>query len=245
MPRYRLLLSLLPALTLAAPLPAQPLRSAETPQFRTRTASSLSATQVIPYESLSPQIRERVRGVVNRPTLVTHAEPVEFRAEPKTYEWLLDHPDRASLAYRRLGVECTPITDRGNGKFGWADDQGSDVVWYTVATGPTARVWYAEGQVRAGAVLPLIPVRVVVVLRHDYLNESTPAAKVRHQVDVFAHADSRAASIVARLFGGATDRVAEQSAEQLLLFFSMLSKYVAEHPEKQERVLAPAQTVSR
>ncbi len=229
-------------------LPAQPTRSynsPETAQFRTRTASSLAAAQLIPYDSLSPQLRERVRAVVNKPTLVTHAQPDEFRAVPKTYEALLERPDRVSLAYQRLGVECTPITDRGNGRFGWSDNQGSDVVWYTIATGPTARVWFAEGQVRAGALLPLIPVKVVVVLRHDYLDEDTSKPRIKHQVDVFAHSDSRAAGIVTRLFGGTTDRVAEQASEQLLMFFSLISHHLAEHPEKAEKLLAPPRTTAR
>src|SRR5437660_368048 len=111
-------LVLVAGLVCTATLCAQPPRlhnSAETPQLRTHTATSMAAAQIIPFDSPSPQIRERVRGVVTRPTLVTHAEPVEFHASSKTYEWLLDHPDRTCLAYQRLGVECSPISDRGNG----------------------------------------------------------------------------------------------------------------------------------
>ena len=233
------LAALFGAAALAAQTPRSPNPTESSPPFRTRTATSSIAAQMVPYDSLSPPLRERVRTVMNRPTLVTHADPEEFQASPKLYETLLDHPDRATLAYQRLGVECTPITDRGNGRFGWSDNQGSDMVWYTIANGPTARIWFAEGQIRAGSLLPLIPARVVVVLRHDYLAEDTATPRVRHQVDVFAHADSRAANIVTRLFGGATDNVAEQASEQLLMFFSLLSHHLAEHPERAEKLLAP------
>ena len=238
-------LGLLAGLACADPLPAQtppteprPRPSAEAP-FRTHTASSMSAAQVIPYDALPPALRERMRKVVAQPTLVTHAEADAFKASPKMYEWLLDHPDRAATAWQRAGVECAPIADRGNGRFAYTDDEGSDVVWSTVANGPAARVWYAEGQVRPGRLMPMVPVKVVVVLRHTYQDGPAVGPRVRHQVDVFAQADSRAATIVARLFGATADRMAEQGAEQLLTFFSALSKYIETHPERSEKLLAP------
>lgn len=239
-------------LLLTAPLAAQAPRSEgrprstpETPSFKTRTPSSIAAAALIPVDSLSPVIREKVRKVISQPTLVTHANPEEFSSTSKLYEWLLDHPDRAATAWQRLGVECAVITDRGNGKFGWSDDQGGDIVWVTVANGPSARIWYAEGHVRATALTPLIPVKAVAVLRHDYIQSEGKAPRIRHQVDVFAHADSRAAQIVTRLFGNATDRMAEQGAEQLQLFFSMLAKHLTENPDKVEKVLAPVARASR
>jgi hypothetical protein len=233
------------------PLFAQPPRTAEsrprysdsTP-FKTRTGSSQEASQLIPFDALSPSMREKVRRVVAQPTLTTNAPQEEIPALPKTYEWLLDHPDRAALAWRRLGVECAPIQDRGNGRFGWSDNEGSDLTWFTIASGPTARIWYCEGQVRAAAVLPLVPVRAVVVLRHSYDDDQT-VPRVKHQVDIFAHADSRAAALVARLFGATTERMAELGSEQLLTFFGALSCYLADHPEKSEQLLAPAKATSR
>src|SRR5262249_12507095 len=138
------LVSAAPATAQSPPIDSRPRPAAEA-QFRTRTASSMSAAQLIPYDGLQPVLRERVRKVVGQPPLVTHAEAAEFKASPKTYEWLLDHPDRVAAAWERAGVECAPISDRGNGRFAYTDDEGSEVVWSTIANGPGARVWYAEG----------------------------------------------------------------------------------------------------
>src|SRR5438445_9297218 len=128
-----------PAVAQTPPVDSRPRPAAEAP-FRTRTASSMSAAQLIPYDGLAPAVRERIRKVVSQPTLVTHADADEFKASPKMYEWLLDHPDRAAAAWGRAGVECAPISDRGNGRFGYTDDEGSDIVWSTIANGPSARV---------------------------------------------------------------------------------------------------------
>src|SRR5262249_3333041 len=94
-------------------------RSAEATPFRTKTTSSAAASQLIPYDALSPALREKVRRVVTQPTLATGAPLEEVSASPKTYEWLLDHPDRAALAWRRMGVQCAPIKDMGQGRFAW------------------------------------------------------------------------------------------------------------------------------
>src|SRR5262245_54693421 len=98
-----------PVLAQMPPNEARTRPAAEAP-FRTRTASSIAAAQLIPYDALQPALRERIRKVVNQPTLVTRADAAEFKASPKTYEWLLDHPDRAAAAWERAGVECAPIT---------------------------------------------------------------------------------------------------------------------------------------
>jgi len=92
--------------------------------------------------------------------------------------------------------------------------------------------------------MPLIPVKAVVVLRHTYTEGRADGPRIRHQVDVFVQADSRAATIVTRLFGGTTDRMAEQGAEQMLTFFSALAKHLAERPDRAEKLLAPPRTVT-
>ncbi|HXG13259.1 MAG TPA: hypothetical protein VNK04_26105, partial [Gemmataceae bacterium] len=120
----------------------------------------------LPLDELPPSLRERIRTVVLQPTLTAHAPAERFLCEPELYHWLLDHHDRVSAAWRRLGTPCVAITDRGNGRFGWSDGQGSDVQWGEVYRGPDLRLWYAEGIVRAGLLLPAVPVRAVVVLRH-------------------------------------------------------------------------------
>ncbi len=212
--------------------------AAEVPQLRSKTPSSTAAARMVPLDSLNPALRERVRKVLTSPTLVTRAPVDEFQASPKMYDWLMDHPDRTTLAWQRLGVACSPITDRGSGRFGWADKDGSEVTWSTIVQTPQLRVWYAEGHVHLGALVPSIPIQFVVVVRHNLPN--TEVGKIQHQVDIFCHADSRAVNLVYRLVGPTADRMAEEAAEQMLLFFSVMSSYLAQHPQQAEHLLAPA-----
>src|SRR5262245_53173117 len=216
---------------------AQGPRAAESPQFRTKTSTSAAAARLVPLDTLPPALREKVKKTITQPTLVTHAPVEEFDASPAMYEWLMEHPDRAAAAWQRLGVNCQPIADRGKGLFGWSDDHGSDVSWSIVSRSPTCRIWYAEGQVKVSPRAPMIPVRSVVIIRYELPNQ--PNGKIRHEIDAFCWADSRIATMAYRMFGQTADRMAGEAAEQLQLFFSSISKYVAEHPDQSDRLLAP------
>src|SRR5262245_36572026 len=101
---------------------AQPPVAAEAEVSAVRPAAAVvrqRAAPAVPLETIPAAWREAVAKVVQQPTLTARAGPEEFRGG--AYEWLLEHPDRASLAWQRLGVPCAAITDRGQGKYGWTD----------------------------------------------------------------------------------------------------------------------------
>jgi hypothetical protein len=234
--RLRLWLGLLAGVTwasTAAPTWGQGLFNRSRPDQwqRLRSASS------VPLDQLPPNVREDVRHALEKPTLFAGGPSESFLCKPELYYWFLDHPDRAVLAWRRLGAACLNITDRGNGRFGWADDQGSDISWETVYNGPNMRIWYAQGQVKPGPMLPLVPARAVVILHHDKTQERADGTVMNHQTDVFVQTDSRTASLVTRLMGPSAPHMAEQSIGQMQMFFSALAWYCQRYPERADELL--------
>src|SRR5262249_40619629 len=157
---------------------------------------------------LPPEIRDRARAVVERPTLRTQGPVEAFTCQPVFYFWLLDHPDLAVQLWRGLGVACAEIVDRGDGRFGWQDGQGSTVTWSTVLRRPSARIWYAEGHVKPGLLLPAAAVRAVVCLHHIEGKDEDGKPAIRHRVEVYLQTDSRAVALAARLLGASAPRLA-------------------------------------
>jgi hypothetical protein len=195
-----------------------------------------SAAQV-PLDQLPPPIREAARRTLERPTFYSRGPAEIFACNPNLYYWFLDHPDQAVIAWRRLGARCVSITDRGQGRFGWSDENGSDIVWETVYRSPHLRIWYAEGKVRAAALLPLVPVRALVLLRHEEVRGPDDKPRVHHQADLFLRTDSAAASLAAKLLGPSAPRMAEQNLGQLQMFFAGLAWYCHKYPERAEGLL--------
>lgn len=229
-------LSVLAGLAWATPAPAQ---TPESPRplvrlfggdRRAQATKAPDWSAPVPIELLPPGIRENVTKVVAQPTLTAHAPAEEFRAG--VYEWLVDHPDKTAVAWRRLGVPCVGIGDLGNGKYTWSDGQGSDLTWQTIVHAAEARVWYAEGQAKPGPMLPVMPVKAVCVLRFNKRNDLDNNTIVRHEVDVYLQTDSKAATVIAKLLGPTAPRVAENGASQLLLFYSAMARHLEKHPEQ-------------
>jgi hypothetical protein len=187
--------------------------------------------------------RDDVATVLKDATLTTKAVEEGFIAHETVYDWLLDHPDRTSLAWQRLEIPCVEIVQKKNGDFYWGDDEGSDLTWRTVGQFEHGRIWYATGKVKASAWLPTVPVRAVVAV---YAARTAPdeAGKsiFRPQVNIWLLCDSRLAKGVLRLAGASAPKLAEEGADQLLYFFSGIGRQIARQPDRLAELLGPAET---
>lgn len=194
-------------------------------------------------DAVAPAFREAVGRVLKAPTVSTRYAEDAFAAHPNVYAWMLDHPDRVSLAWGRLQVPCVEITDLGNGRFYWTDETGSELTWQAVAKLADGLIWYATGKVKAAPFLPMIPVRAVVLLRHPAsMTDAQGIATIKPEVTAYVQTDSRAANAILRMLGPAVPKMAEEGAEQLLYFFSGIARYLAKHPDHVQTVLAPKPT---
>jgi len=195
------------------------------------------SAQQVPLDQIPAAFREGLKTTLERPTLFTSGPTEAFVCKPAVYYWCLDHPDRAVIAWRRLGAKCVNINDRGAGRFGYTDEHGSDLSWDTVVRGPNLRVWYAQGHVRPGPLLPMVAVKACVILRHTEGRDERGRVTIQHQADMFIHADSTAVAIVSRLLGPSAPRMAEQCVTQMQMFFAGLAWYLERHPERAEMLL--------
>jgi hypothetical protein len=194
--------------------------------------SQTFAAASVPLDELPPGVRERVRSVLEHPTLSSRGPLEAFHCRPALYYWLLDHPDLAVRLWRGLGARCTDIYPRGEGSFTWKDAQTGEVHWDTVLRTARQRVWYAEGKVRPGVLLPTVSIRAVVVLNHQEGTDGGGKPAMRHQMDMILHTDSRAVSLATRLFGASAPRMAEEYVGQMEMFFGALAWYLTQHPDK-------------
>lgn len=207
------------------------------PFTRKPTTQPASPTLV---DVVSPAFKDAVTQVVKAPTLSAKATEEGFTAHPKVYDWLVEHPDRTAVAWKRRQFPCIEIANLGNGKFGWTDEGGSELTWEPVGKFQDGVVWYATGKVKAAALMPMVPVKAVAVLSAPRVVDDTEAATIKPSLHVYILTDSRAANAILRMAGPAAPRAAEQGAEQLLMFFSGVARHLHQHPDEIEKLLGPA-----
>jgi hypothetical protein len=201
-------------------------------------AKAASLPLPVPLDQMPAQTRDALSKVMKDPTLSAVSPVEEFVAHADMYEWLLDHPDRTAGAWRKLGVAAVEIKPLKDGRFCWKDENGSELVWQTVAQGPNGRVWYAEGKVKPGPLMPSVPVKAVAVLNHSDTPRTAGDSVIKQQIEVFLHTDSKTAATVTKMLGDSAPRMAQQGSEQLLMFFSGIAKYARDKPEKARAILA-------
>jgi hypothetical protein len=195
----------------------------------------------IPLDEIPAGAREKVRAVAEQPTLVTHGRTEAFACQPVVYRWLLDHPDQAVRLWRMLGAKCTDILRQEDNKFYYQDAQGSKVTWAVALDNGRQRIWYAEGQVKPGLLLPVVQVQAVVVLTYCEGSDARGKPAVRHQMDLMLKTDSSAIALAARLLGASGPRMAEQYVGQIEMFFAAMSWYLDQHPERAEAMFQELQ----
>lgn len=190
----------------------------------------------LPFEQMDPALRTGVREVLDRPSLSSRGASETFNADPNVYRWLLDHPHQAVKLWKLLGAKVTDIHDRGDGVFTWRDEHGSDVRWHTALRTHGLHVWFAEGKVKPGLLLPLTPFRCVVVMQHVEGKDTSGLPAVQQQVHFVLRCDRAAMALAARLLGASAPRLAEQYLGQLQLFYGGMAWYLYQDAERAKKM---------
>jgi hypothetical protein len=180
----------------------------------------------IPLDAMEPALRDKVRSVVEHPTLSARAVAETFNTTPGIYRYLLDHPDHAVKLWRKLGARLSDIDDQGAGHYLWRDDQGSEVRWQIGLRGDGIHLWYAEGKVKPALLLPMQTFRAVALLKWKEGVDTKGLPAIRHQVHFILRCESRAVALVTRLMGGSAPRLAEQYLGQLQAFYGGMAWYI-------------------
>lgn len=193
----------------------------------------------IPWDDLDERATALARPLMDNPTVAAKGPAETFPCMPEQYFWLLDNPERAVTAWRRLGAKCVSIQRRGANKFAYADDNGTDLGWEVIHQSATVRIWYAEGKVKPSSVVPLVPVKAMILMHFSAGKTAEGRQIVQHHAEIVAHTDSKAAAAVTKLMGQSAPKLAEHGLGQLELFFSALSFYLERHPERVETLFRP------
>ena len=95
-------------------------------------------------------------------------------------------------------------------------------------------MWYAEGKVNPGFLLPTAAVQAVVVLHHTEGTDAAGRPAMRQHIELAVHADSRLLAAGAKLIGASVPHLAQQYVGQIQMFYGALAWYLNQHPRHAE-----------
>lgn len=199
-----------------------------------------SPAPVLPVAQFHPLIRDKVKSVLEKPTLSARSVPETFNTDHAMYRYLLEHPDQGVKLWRQLGANVSDIDDKGSGTYRWHDGQGSEVSWSIVYRGQGIHAWYAEGKIKPSLLLAPQSFRAVAILQYTEGLDTTNVSAVRHQVYFHVRCESAAIAIAARIMGGSGPRLAEQYLGQLQTFYGSMGWYLFQDEQRARNLFAKA-----
>ncbi len=205
-------------------------------QSRSNSATNAHASIL---DAIPTTHKHLVNQIIHKPTLSATYTEDPFQAHPNVYAWMLEHPDRVSLAWRRMKVPCLEITALADGSFAWTDPDGSQLIWQVVAKQADGVVWYASGKVKPAALLPMVTVKAVAIVKFTGKPTADKGIEtLTPEASVYLLSESRAANVVLRMVGPAAPKMAKDGAEQMLFFFSGIAAHLRKHPDQVPKLLA-------
>ena len=99
------------------------------------------------------------------------------------------------------------------------------------------KIWYAQGQGKGGALLPVVPIKALIV--HQYRRNQRENS-VLHQTTVYAVTDSKGMALITRALGPSIPMLARKSVMQMQMFFGALAWYLEKNPDRAESMFKAA-----
>lgn len=191
----------------------------------------------LPLDEIPVKFRERIRTVVDKPTLARSGTVETFSCRPELYTWLLDHPDKTSSMWRKLGARCVAIDEVRPDSFAWSDPEHGYVNYHLVHRSEGFRMWFAEGKVKAAALMPATGFQAVLIARYRSGRDGDGDPAVRHQYHLYLKTDGKAAALAARLLGASAPKLMDQFVGQLQMFFQGLAWLAEDQPGRARPVM--------
>jgi len=191
----------------------------------------------VPLDEIPVSYRDKIRAVVDKPTLARAGIVETFSCRPELYTWLLDHPDKTSSMWRKLGARCVAIDEVRPDSFAWSDPDHGYVNYRLVHRSDGMRIWFAEGKVKAAALMPATGFQAVLMARYRSGRDGDGDPAVRHQYHLFLKTDGKAAALAARLLGASAPKLMDQFVGQLQMFFQGLAWLAEDQPGRVRSVM--------
>jgi hypothetical protein len=202
-------------------------------------ARRITAAQV-PIEKLPASHQKRVTDLLDQSSSIySRGSSAAFPCAPAVYKWLVDNPHWGFRAWKALGSKCATLERNADGTFVGKDTTGSEFKLELLYNEAGRRIWYAEGMARPTPISTPLQVRAVLLLRFQEVTGVDGRVGVRQRAELFTQVDTKASSILGKLWGMSAESLNRKAVEQVDVFFSGMSWYISEHPDWAKTHLQP------
>lgn len=199
-----------------------------------RASSSNSARKdalaAIPRDKLTPEQIEKVRSVVNKPSVYRRMPTQVIRCDPDLYLFVMNHPEVLANIWQVMGIEDVVLQPQGDGTYLADDGAGTRGVGEFLHQSFDTHLVYAEGSYDGPMFNKPVQGASVVLLKSAYNREPDGHYYVTVRLDVFIRLDHAGLDFLAKTFQPLVVQVADYNFVATTNFLQSLSRTAEVNP---------------
>ena len=182
------------------------------------------ASRAIPFDRLTPEARQKISEVVQKPTLFRRMPANVIDCDPQIYRFLVRYPEVVVNIWQLMGITKVSADRVGPYLLNAKDGVGTITTIELVYGDQDTHLMYCEGRYDG----PLFPRpltgRCVLVLKSDYQQTPEQRSHVTNRMDVFLQIDNMAVDAVTRTLHPLLGKSADLNFVQSTQFLERISR---------------------
>lgn len=199
-------------------------------------ASELAQSD-LPLQSLAPEQRRRVEGIIKNRSMFRRLPTVGMNSEPALYSYFTHNPEAAVGIWRVLEISQFRLTPAGPNV--WKGDSGDgshgtiEVLYRTA----NQQLLVCEGEYKSPVLPKPIKAQAVMHLRSVFPAPGKSPHAIEHEVDLFVTFPSQAVDTVAKVIAPVSNSIADRNFRELSMFVQFMSVAMHSQPGWIEQVI--------
>lgn len=189
-----------------------------------------AAIRRFPFSQLDPTDRERIRPVLESPTLFRRLPKIRCEIDPRGYTFFTAHPDVAVSIWRAMGISEMQLYQTGPREYETDLRDGTQGVITVLHSSSGRQVVLCEGQFKSPLLARPIQSTGLLALETAFTRDATGRTFVTHTADVFVLFPSNTVEAVARLISPMSFKMADRNFEEVTLFLRLMDEAMCRQP---------------
>ncbi len=204
--------------------------SADASDIMSTREQRAAAIATIPVSRLTPAARDRIGGIVQRPTFYRHLPTQTIDCDPDLFICVTRQPELLVGIWEVMGITHVQTQRLDDYRLLAKDGSGTTCTIDLVYGDRNLHVFVADGFYDGKLVATKITGKGVFVLRTKYEKQASGLTLVEGTLDCFVQLDNLGADLIARTFGPLIGKTADHNYIETAKFIGQLGASARENP---------------
>ena len=188
-----------------------------------------AALRSIPFNQMTPETRDKLWSVVNRPDIYRRLPVVSIECDPDLYLHMIRHPEVVVSIWHLMGITQVETERVAPYVVNAADGAGTRSRIELVYGTPKLHIFYGVGDYEGPLLKNRITGKCVMALKSDYYKGESGETLVQNRLDVFLTIDQRGIAMLAKTLHPLVGKAADHNFVETARFMGRLSKTAEEN----------------